>query len=411
LTLTVTSPKAVQGGFTLAFSATNGTADGNDYVLASTSPVTFMGLAGETRTINVTINGDAMIENDETFTVTLGAVGGTTPTQAAAITSGAVGTGTILNDDEGILVVGKGGVGGLVRIFSAGTHLQIAAFSPFGARYRGGVRVATGDVNGDGITDVVTASAKGRVRVFDGQTFAPLAGVLGNLRPFGKRYTGPLFVAAGDLNGDGRADLVVAKGLNGPPQVRVFDGASGARLLNFFAFNKSFTGGVRVAVGDVNGDGQADIITGAGRGGSTVRVFNGLTAQPLAGPQGKFLAYSRFAGGVFVAAADLNGDGKAEIITGPGSLNSAQPGRKVKRNRPVRIFSGADNHIVASFVAQPRQRDVDVLVAAVDLTGDGVPDIVTGFGPGRSFAVRSFDGVSLAALNFVFATHRGTFVA
>src|SRR4029434_3498419 len=190
------------------------------------------------------------------------------------------------NDDEGILAIGRdNGAGGLVRVFSAKTHIQIAAISPFCARYRLCVRVAPCDSHGDGIPDVVTASANGRVRVFDGQTFTPLAGILGNFRPFGRAYTGPIFVAAGDLNGDKRADIVVGKGFQFAPQVRVFDVASGARRPTVFAFDKSFTGGVRVAVGDVNGDGQRDIITGAGRGGPpTVRVFNGLTAQPLAGP-------------------------------------------------------------------------------------------------------------------------------
>src|SRR5438309_1420494 len=54
-----------------------------------------------------TIENDMVIENNENFTVTLGAVGGTTPTQAAAITTGAVGTGTITNDDSYTLSVDR----------------------------------------------------------------------------------------------------------------------------------------------------------------------------------------------------------------------------------------------------------------------------------------------------------------
>jgi len=71
----------------------------------TTSPLTFVGTAGETQTISVDIATDAIVEANETFTVTLGAVGGTTATQAAAITTGAVGTGTITNDDTSILTI------------------------------------------------------------------------------------------------------------------------------------------------------------------------------------------------------------------------------------------------------------------------------------------------------------------
>src|SRR5205814_1573084 len=77
LLFTVTSPSAVQGGFTVAYSTADGTAtSGSDYVAKSGS-LTFTGTAGETQTISVTINGDTTLEPNETFTVTLGAVSGT----------------------------------------------------------------------------------------------------------------------------------------------------------------------------------------------------------------------------------------------------------------------------------------------------------------------------------------------
>jgi autotransporter-associated beta strand protein len=105
LTFTVTSPQAVQGGFTVAFTVADGTANSADYTVITTSPLTFTGAAGETQTITVNVNGDTVVEGNETLTVTLGTVTPVAPVQAASIISGAVGTGTIANDDTDTLTV------------------------------------------------------------------------------------------------------------------------------------------------------------------------------------------------------------------------------------------------------------------------------------------------------------------
>src|SRR5207244_9181626 len=104
-------------------------------------------------------------------------------------------------------------------------------------------------------------------------------------------------VAVGDVNGDGWPDVIVAAGRGGGPRVRVFDGLTGEQLAgplgNFFAFDSSFTGGVSVAAADLNGDGAADIIVAAGSGGGPrVRVFDGLTGDQLGGPRGGLIAFA-----------------------------------------------------------------------------------------------------------------------
>ncbi len=249
--------------------------------------------------------------------------------------------------------------------------------------FTGGVYVAAGDVDGDGKADIVTGAGPGgwpRVRVFSGANPAvELAGFLA-YSPF---FSGGVYVAAGDVDGDGKADIVTGAGPGGGPHVRVFSGTNPAvELAGFLAYSPLFTGGVYVAAGDVDGDGKADIITGAGPGGGPhVRVFSGANpAIELA----SFLAYSPlFTGGVYVAAGDVDGDGKADIITGAGPGGGPH----------VRVFSGANPAVeLASFFAYSPLFTGGVYVAAGDVDGDGKADIITGAGPGGGPHVRIFTG-------------------
>ena len=75
---------------------------------------------------------------------------------------------------------------------------------------------------------------------------------------------------------------------------------------DFFAYDPTFSGGARVAVIDVNGDGKADIVTGAGPGGGPqVRIFEGGTGLQLQqNTMDSFMAFDpSFSGGVLVGGA------------------------------------------------------------------------------------------------------------
>ena len=141
--------------------------------------------------------------------------------------------------------------------------------------------------------------------------------------------------------------MITGAGPSGGPHVRVIkvSGGSLTELTGFYAYDPTFfLGGVDVAAADVTGDGIAEIITGAGpSGGPHVRVFafDGANLTELTG----FYAYdpTYFLGGVHVAAADVTGDGIAEIVTGAGPSG----GPHVK----VIAFDGTDLTVLASFYA------------------------------------------------------------
>ena len=179
---------------------------------------------------------------------------------------------------------------------------------PYG--FRGGAFVASGDFDGDGKSEVVAgADAGGGPAV---EVFQPNGVRVGGFYAFPVGFGGGVRVAAANLAGGN--NIVTAAGPGGGPDVELFH-ANGQRIGGFYAYSQAFTGGVYVAAGNVTGGTAAEIVTGAGPGGGPhTRIF-GADGTPLGG----FMAYDpSFHGGVRVATGDLNGNGTSEIVTGAG---------------------------------------------------------------------------------------------
>ncbi len=290
----------------------------------------------------------------------------------------------LLAEPRGRFAVGtEGGGTAQVNVYDAKTNALLGIINPFGRGYTGAVTVATGDVTGDGVEDIVVGAGRGltpQVKVFDGVNLREL----GTLMPYSVTFTGGVSVAVGDVNGDGRADIVTGAGIGSAPHVKMFSGttlfptaggtlnAKAPAVKNYFAFETSFRGGISVAVGDINGDGKGDIVVGKKAGQTPqVKAFSGKDDSTLVN---MYAFLPNYTGGVSVAVGDVTGDGKAEIVAGKAGTG---PGT-------VRVFQG--DTMKAEYTAL--EGDTGVRVALQDIDGDGVSEVIAASGTGTAPKVK-----------------------
>jgi mannan endo-1,4-beta-mannosidase len=212
-----------------------------------------------------------------------------------------------------------------------------------------------------------------------------------NARSVGGLPGGPppgvgVFVAAGNLDGQGGPELIVGADNGGGPRVRSFRGDGAPRGTDFFAYDPAFAGGVRVAACDFDGDGRAEIVTAPGPGGSPhVRVLKldagGMPASEMA----SFLAYpAAFTGGVYVACGVVDSSGIPRVVTGAGQ--GGGPHVRVFRIAPS--APGGAIEIGSGFLAFDGTFRGGVRVAVCDTNRDGRGEVVVAAGPGGGPHVR-----------------------
>jgi len=285
------------------------------------------------------------------------------------------GAGDVNADGFADLIVGawlddnNGWDSGSARVFSGIDGSVLYTFDGDSSNVWFGKSVSgAGDVNGDGYDDLIVGASinnPGIARVFSGLDGSVLYTFNGNHDSLGYSVSD-----AGDVNGDGYADLIVGVPGASPNgsrsgNARVFSGVDGSILYSFDGdatldwFGYSVSG-----AGDVNGDGFADLIVGATSG--FARVFSGFDGSVLYTFQG-------VSGYSVSDAGDVNGDGYADVIArAPGDKNGPNSGS-------AHVFSGVDGSILYILDGEfPYDEFGHSVSGAGDVNGDGFDDLIVG---------------------------------
>lgn len=213
-------------------------------------------------------------------------------------------------DYDGQQDIVAGGVKGdqpFIRVLTAQDKIA-SSFFAYPENFRGGVKVAAGDVDKDNKMELVVAPESGEKPVIK------ILNQNGKLKKeflaFNATFKTGMEIAVGDVNGDGKAEIVAAPHAGLMPKIKIFND-QGVLLKSLVVYTAAFTGGVNIALADIDKDGKLDIITGAGPGGGPhVEAFNYQGAR-----LSSFLAFpSNMKAGVAVSAFDWNNDGYMEFV-------------------------------------------------------------------------------------------------
>jgi hypothetical protein len=293
-----------------------------------------------------------------------------------------------------VLFVSSGSNEAVVKAYNADTGtLRFSA--NLEAVFPGAVRVAAGDFTGDGTPDAVIASYGngGHIVILDGRTGTPIAGSLGSFDAYSSVLRGGVSIATGDVEGDGVTDLITAAQTENGLEVKAFRGTDGHVLADFRVSGAAFQHGITIAAGDFTGAGKADIVVGGSDG--WVKTFDPLTGTTIGGPLGNFQAFGPWfnAGVVSVAADPLAGvahpGGTSELAVGTGSGSPAwvqvlsATGAVLDEFQPFGSAFGGGARVALAYISNS--------------ANPTVPDIVVGSGPGTA-RVKVFSGATGAQL-------------
>lgn len=240
-----------------------------------------------------------------------------------------------------------------VRLFRMDGSI-IDRFLAYPKNFKGGINVAAGDLDGDGNKEIITAPQSGIQKI---KAFKFQKGKWTSVNWDFSAYAGSSIgvnIAVGDFDGDRIDEVAVVPSIGGPATIKIFGLRNGKiKLLapQIQAFTKKFRGGAYIASGDLNADGKDEILVSvASNGGPQIQIFrmNNAGKYTLLNP-GFFAFSKKMKNGVAIGVGDIDGSGKGEIIAsvagqGEPLVRVFSPDGKIKthefRGLPFKSFSG-----------------------------------------------------------------------
>ncbi len=275
---------------------------------------------------------------------------------------------------ERTLLITGAGIGGGPQLSVYENKKLISRFFAFDKNLRNGVSVASGSLDGDGKSQIIVGSGPGsqpEVRIFN---------LLGQQRvkflAYRANFNGGINVTAGDINNDGRDEIITAPYSKGGPHVKIFS-STGELVGQFFAHDENYRGSLSLTTADINDDGRQEIIVGLGA--NTLPLVKAYDYRGSLVHQ--FFAFDlNYRSGLSVSSGDVDNDRNEEIIVSP--LSGYRP--------LIKVFSkiGA---VKSEFLAYPESIKVGIRTSVGDFNHDGLMEIITGQGAGGGSLVRIFN--------------------
>ena len=258
-----------------------------------------------------------------------------------------------------------------MRLYNSKAQL-IRQFLSFDTKY--GAYAISADIDGDGYDEIIVAEGSGPANSATLRAYKRDGTLIAEYNAFDAKYG--LTLAAADLDGDWSDELIVGMGPDpknpGTIKILKFNGSGFTEVLTQTIYS-DLTYGINVAAGDVDGDGVPEIITAPGPGPNNTAAIKVWKYNPAG--LSELSNFTAFDGlyGANIAAGDVDGDGKDEIIAGTGP--------DPKNPSLIRIFR-VDGTLVGGFKPYDATHAYGVMVSSGDIDGDGMNEIFTGFGPG-----------------------------
>jgi len=254
------------------------------------------------------------------------------------------------NDKKNEIITAAGRTGGPhIRIFDAyGQPKGNNGWMAFDDDYTAGIKIAIGDINKDNKNEIIVSRVydlpKAQIKIFDS------AGEDLKKDFYLDKFNGSLNlnITTADLGGDGQAELLINGGYNLSPEVYLYR-QDGSLIGSSNVFDQNFHGGVNLASADLNNDGRDEIVAGAGfTGGAHVKILDGYGKLIK-----EFFAYdSDFNGGVKIAVGQLDKDPALEIITAPAKIaQEKESGKyiKVDAGKTQTLYAYDDGFLIRDF--------------------------------------------------------------